>query len=434
MKLLVISGAFPPMASGEAANTFHLCWRLNAAGVEVHLLTTQQPRVEQVDGVKVYPIMRRWSWREVGKLRRTIRDTAPDAILLMHLSGIYNNHPMVTFMATLAKRVRPGVRFVTRFENPMFAPDRPLSLTSRALRKLAVKWAGTNQCRYGFGTLLRDSDAVIALCGYHLGRLQDEDPAIESKAVLIPPPANVSVMPDPDGALRARGRRALSAPENAFVVGYLGYLYPIKGVETLLRGVALLVSQKLTIRLVILGGSGDVAGVDEGAVSYYDRMQQLAADLGLSALTTWAGAFSAVTDDVAASIHAADAFVLPFDNGIHLNNSSLATLASYGVPVIATKEHTDRALVDQDNVLLCPPRDPAAIAEAINKLINHPELAVKLRGGALTLARAYFSWDTALQRTLNSLRATSTKESSCRNWHEPGLTVGTHSDWVARND
>ena len=49
MKLLVISGAFPPMASGEAANTFHLCRRLAAAGVEVHLLTTQQPRIEQVD-------------------------------------------------------------------------------------------------------------------------------------------------------------------------------------------------------------------------------------------------------------------------------------------------------------------------------------------------------------------------------------------------
>ena len=112
-------------------------------------------------------------------------------------------------------------------------------------------------------------------------------------------------------------------------------------------------------------------------MSYYDQMQQLAVDLGLAGLTTWVGAFSAVDDDVAGYIHAADAFVLPFDNGIHLNNSSLATLASYGVPIVATKKHTDRALVDQENVLLCPPRDPAAIAEAINKLIEHPELASK---------------------------------------------------------
>ena len=412
MKLLVISGAFPPMASGEAANTFHLCRRLATAGVEVHLLTTWQPRIEQVDGAKVLPIMRRWSWGEAGKLRRVIRDTAPDAILLIYLTGIYRHHPMVTFTPTFAKRLLPGVRFVTRFENPTFVADQQLSLTSRVLRKAAAQWAGTNRCSYGFGTLLRDSDAVIALCEYHVERLRAEDPTIERKAVLIPPSANVPVVADPDGALRTRGRQAISAPTNAFVVGYLGYLYRVKGVETLLRSIALLASQKLTVRLVILGGSPDVAGADEGTVSYYDLMRQLAVDLGLSALTTWTGSFSAVNDDVAGSIQAADAFVLPFDNGIHLNNSSLATLASYGVPIVATKEHTDRALIDQENVLLCPPRDPAALAEAIKKLIDHPELAAKLRVGARTLARDYFNWDTAIERTLNCLMATPTRESS----------------------
>ena len=403
MKLLVISGAFPPMASGEAANTFHLCRRLAGAGVEVHLLTTQQPNIEQVGQVKLYPIMQRWSWREATKLRQVICSVAPDAVLLMYLSGIYDNHPMITFAPTLAKQALPGVRFVTRFENPMFTIARRPSLMKRALRKAAALWAGADRCSYVFGTLLRDSDAVIALCDYHLERLRDEDRAIESKSVLIPPPANVSIKRDHDGGLRVRGRQAIAAPENAFVIGYLGYLYPIKGVETLLRAIALLVARKLTIRLVILGGSGDVAGVDEGTVSYYDQMQQLAVDLGLDGLTTWVGAFSAVDDDVAGYIHAADAFVLPFDNGIHLNNSSLATLASYGVPIVATQEHTDRALVDHQNVLLCPPRDSTAIAEAINELIEHPELATKLRAGALALARDYFDWDTALQRTLNSL-------------------------------
>lgn len=422
MKLLVISGAFPPMASGEAANTFHLCRRLTAAGVEVHLLTTEQPRIEQLDGVKLYAVMRHWSWREAGRLRRVIRNAAPDAILLVHLSGIYRNHPMITFMATFAKRVLPGVRFVTRFENPMFAVDQQPSLTSRALRKAAVRWAGANRCSYGFGTLLRDSDAVIALCEYHLERLRVEDPTVERKGVLIPPPANVTVVADHDGVLRTRGRQALAATQGAFVVGYLGYLYPVKGVETLLRAIASLVSQKLTVRLVILGGSPDVAGIDGGTVSYYDQMQQLAVDLGLVGLTTWSGGFSAVNDDVAASIHAADAFVLPFDNGIHLNNSSLATLASYGVPIIATKEHTDRALVDQENVLLCPPRDPAAIADAIRKLIDHPELAARLRAGARALARDYFDWDTALQRTLNSLTTTPGRESSRFSRRERGLS------------
>lgn len=416
MKLLVISGAFPPMASGEAANTFHLCRRLAGAGVDVHLLTTRQPNIQEVDDVKVYPVMRHWSWREVGKLLQTIRSIAPDAILLMHLGGIYNNHPMITFAPTVAKRALSGVRFVTRFENPMFKIQRQPSLMSRALRKAATWWAGADRCSYSFGTLLRDSDAIIGLCDYHLERLRDEDPAAETKGMLIPPPANVSVVPDHDGALRIRGRKVIAAPANAFVVGYLGYLYPVKGVETLLRAVALLASEKLPLRLVVIGGKGDVPGVDEGKVSYYDQMQQLAADLGLSGVTTWVGAFSAVDENVAGYIHAADAFVLPFDNGIHLNNSSLATLASYGVPIVATREHTDRALVDQTNVLLCPPRDSAAIAAAIRKLIDQPALAARLRASAQVLARDFFDWNTALQRTLNSLRPASTAESLRLDW------------------
>lgn len=425
MRLLVISGAFPPMASGEAANTFHLCRRLVDAGVEVHLLTTQQPNIEQIDGVNLHPIMQHWSWRETGRLRRVIRGVAPDAILLIHLAGIYNNHPMISFAPTLAKRALPGVRFVTRFENPMFALDKKPSLMSRALRKAAATWAGADGCSYAFGTLLRDSDAVIALCGYHLERLGDESREIESKGVLIPPPANVSVMADSAGTLRTRGRNTIGASADAFVVGYLGYLYPIKGVETLLRAIALLVSHKVTVRLVIIGGSAQVAGADEGIVSYYDQMRQLAAELGLGGLTIWVGAFSAVNADVAGYIHAADAFVLPFDNGIHLNNSSLATLASYGVPVVTTREHTDRALVDQENVLLCPPRDPAAIADAISKLIKRPELATKLRLGALALARDYFNWDTALQRTLNCLQASATNAPYQPNAVDVSVVVAT---------
>ena len=76
----------------------------------------------------------------------------------------------------------------------MFTVERRPSLMKRALRKAAALWAGADRCSYAFGTLLRDSDAVIALCDYHLERLRDEDRAIESKSVLIPPPANVSVV------------------------------------------------------------------------------------------------------------------------------------------------------------------------------------------------------------------------------------------------
>ena len=102
---------------------------------------------------------------------------------------MYQLHPMITFIPTIAKQLFPRVPFVTRFEN-VHVPSDPARTTwvSRAFRKLVVmQWAGSNEISYAFGTLLRDSDKIIALCKEHRLGLLEVKPDVGPNTALIPP-------------------------------------------------------------------------------------------------------------------------------------------------------------------------------------------------------------------------------------------------------
>lgn len=406
MRLLIVSGAYPPMAYGEAPNTRHLARRLAAAGVEVHVLTRAIEDYPADDGVVVHAVMRDWSWRRVPQLRRMLKRISPDAILLMYVGAIYDSHPMTTFLPSIAKRVLPGVRVATRFENPLSqaAPGRQ-PLPSRLWRRWMAHRFDATGVHYASGTLLRDSDAVIVLCRHHLALLVAQDPSVADKAWMTPPPANMEVISDPDGRLRDSGRRRLGCGSGTFLLGYLGYAYQNKGIETLLRAVALLMRRGRDLRLVILGGpiAPSWPGDDRGS-TYYDGVRRLGETLGIAGDVVWHGSFSSVDREIASLVHAVDAFVLPFDNGVHLNNSSVGLLSSYGAALVTTaREHTDEQFVNGRNVMLCEPGNPSALADLIERLIDEPALLRQLRLGARALADECFSWDSAVTATLETL-------------------------------
>lgn len=77
MKLLVISGAFPPTGGGEADHTLYLCQHLSEHGLDVHLLTTKLDITTNAYPFKVYPLIRTWSWLEFPTLVNFIRRCSP---------------------------------------------------------------------------------------------------------------------------------------------------------------------------------------------------------------------------------------------------------------------------------------------------------------------------------------------------------------------
>jgi len=404
MKVLVISAAYPPMHAGEATNTYHLCRQLVARGVEVHVLTsvgnvgTADPRIH------VHAVMRRWGWGDLLRVRSFLKRCAPDAVFLMYIGLMYKFHPMVTFLPTVSKRLFPKMPFVTRYESAFVGADpSKTGMLSRLFRKLLVRWAGTSDVAYSSGTLLRDSDTVIALCERHRAMLIKEWPPVDNKVALIPPPPNLFIASNASGGARERGRKRLGMTSAEFVVTFFGYLYPIKGIETLLHAFAIVSTQRPEARLLFIGGK---VGLDvEGGASYFDEMQALAKDLHVDARTTWTGAFKSEEEDASLLLHASDVCVLPFLEGVQLNNSSFASMVAHGLPIIVTRGPLmDKAIVDGENVLTCEPKDHQEIARLILQVMDHAELRARLHGGARKLAAECFSWEMATEKTLTALR------------------------------
>lgn len=150
---------------------------------------------------------------------------------------------------------------------------------------------------------------------------------------------------------------------DAFVIGTVGRMQPVKDQLTLARAFIQLVHAqpqlRARLRLVMLGDGplrSEVAGLLQRE--------------GLHDSAWLPGA----RDDIAALLHGFDVFALPsLNEGI--SNTVLEAMAS-GLPVVATAVGGNPELiVDNDTGRLVPPNDPAALAAALAGYAKAPALA-----------------------------------------------------------
>src|SRR5262249_51810549 len=217
------------------------------------------------------------------------------------------------------------------------------------------------------------------------------------KTVLIPPPPLMRVSDPNDSVLRAKGRAKLPVSDNQLLLAYCGYLYPGKGVETLLAAFKLVVAKVENIRLVLIGGTPAMLLDSVHRPDYGEELRTLAKQLGVDDKVIWTGAYETDSEEPSMYLRAADFCVLPFDPGVYLNNSSFASCAEHALAIITTKGETlEPPFRDRENVILCPPKDAQALADAILALINDPQLRAQLAKNGYALAQELFSWPKAV--------------------------------------
>ena len=386
------------MKSGGAHYAFHFAQNLAARGAEVHVLTSRIAGVELPEGVRVHPLMRDWSWRELPKLLRFARRLRPDVINLHFHGLIYNNNPMITFALPPLKWMLRGTRVVTLIEYPIGIQLELTYSPASFLYRAAWRIFGTRDPEYG--TILRDSDAVILLSDSHVRMVEGRYRLGAAKLTVIPPPPLIKLAPE-GLEPRRRGRTALGVTDNEFVLMYFGYLYPQKGLETLLNALHLVALRRSGVRLVVVGGSNEVILKEIGRPHYANELREMTRRLGIEDAVIWTGYCGNDTDEVSVYFRSADACVLPFEAGVYLNNSTFTVAAIHGMPIVTTRPDVlDRGITDGENVILCPPREPEALAAAIESVVDDETLRVKLSRGALQLARQRLTWDKAMEQTL----------------------------------
>jgi glycosyltransferase involved in cell wall biosynthesis len=161
----------------------------------------------------------------------------------------------------------------------------------------------------------------------------------------------------PTGAVEKK--RSLGLDQNGLVVGFIGWLLPIKGPMHLLKAMKDVWQDHLDTILVFIG-KGD-----------------LDVDLRAEALKTSANGrinFLGWRNDIDEIMPLFDIFVLPsLNEGM---GRVLVEAMAAGKPIVASNVGGIPDLVKHDhNGLLVPPGDEKALAAAIRQLINYPEKA-----------------------------------------------------------
>jgi glycosyltransferase involved in cell wall biosynthesis len=236
--------------------------------------------------------------------------------------------------------------------------------------------------------MLKFSDWIIVSNEEHQRFLEDYFPHTKSKIKLILSGINVEPISDLDGQYRKKIRQDLRVSDSEIIFSFLGFIIVRKGIDTLIYALKDLIRSNHKIKLLIIGGREHLGKED---INFVEEMDALIKNLGLKEHVTWTGYCS--HKEVSSYLLASDVCVLPFDEGVSLKRMSFITAVAHSLPLITTKGETlSKMLVDGENVVLVPPKNPHALASAMLNLVSSKELRHKLSVSALKLAEQ-FSWD-----------------------------------------
>jgi glycosyltransferase involved in cell wall biosynthesis len=186
---------------------------------------------------------------------------------------------------------------------------------------------------------------------------------------------------------KAAARRALGLGDREFVVLQLGRLVPRKGIDNVIRAMALL-PPEVPGRLLIVGGESREP--DELRTPEIARLRAVARECGVADRVTFTG--QRRRDELAQCYAAADVFVTtpwyePF--GI----TPLEAMAC-GTPVVGSAVGgIQHSVADGVTGYLVPPKDPPALAERLARLHANPVLARALGRAGIRRARSLFTWE-----------------------------------------
>ena len=393
MRVLFITGEFPPMQGGVGDCTNEIAQALAKRGADVSVLTTtlSPSLTPPSSSLNVLRAMPRWDWSQRKTILKTIASARADIVHIQYQTGAFGMHPMINFLPRLIPPPgKPnGAGVAVTFHDLL-----PAYLFAKAGR--LRDWV-TFQ-------LARGADAVIATNESDYARLRENLRGLHKWLTIIPIGSNIAPAAVPAQITRAKLRERLGVREDETLLVYFGFLNESKGAETLIRALYDLPQAKL----MFLGGQTGAS--DPTNVSYLEHVKQEIAHYNVSARVMFTDYLP--PEQVSAHFYASDVCVLPYRDGASFRRGSIMAALAHGMPIVTTfpqkplePERTTRAqemeyaarpklpeLRDGDNVLLVPPDDAQAIIMAVTRIRTSPGLALQLSTNARQLARA-FTWE-----------------------------------------
>jgi glycosyltransferase involved in cell wall biosynthesis len=195
---------------------------------------------------------------------------------------------------------------------------------------------------------------------------------------------DIAVIPDafdPDlyqNVDAGRARRLLGLPQESYIVGYAGLTFAYRRLDLLVEAFAKIAGMHDNVLLVLVGGR-------QAEVS---ELREQAKRLGIVDRLVTPGQ----VDHRRAALYLQAADVLAIPDTVTQLTASPLKLFEYmaaGKPIVCKDMPALREILPGDSAAFFPEGDAAALASALERLIEDPDLARRLGASALQLSAGY---------------------------------------------
>lgn len=249
-----------------------------------------------------------------------------------------------------------------------------------------LRWRASNLLQYNLDVACR----IICVSEQTKKHLMKTWHAPSDKIVVLPNAVDLErFKPDPN--LAAQTRASLHLTDQPLLV-FVGSFYRWHDIATLLKAFAIELKKHPDARLLMVGD-----GMDREA------MMKLSDSLGMDGAVRFTGAVTHA--EVSRYVNAADIAVVPIPTmkqEMWLSPMKLFEYMASGKAVIASAMgQVKDVLKDGENGMLVPAGDEAALADAVDLLIENAVLRIKLGKQARETAVQNHSWESYLLRLEN---------------------------------
>lgn len=384
MRVLFITGEYPPIQGGIADYTAMLRAELRALDVTSEVLTAANCANAEPT---VYPVVGSWGFPFWSVVRQMLSEREFDVVHIQYQTAAFDLKPAINLLPWFLRRKEPRPAVVTTFHDlrtPYLLPK------AGPLRRWVNRMLG------------KRSDALI------FTTQEDRDAWRATEEAGVPhshrtPTHQIGVGPAvPVVPLAAEEREKLRAEcgvkENGFLVGFFGFVNLTKGLDTLFKAARLLRDQDIPVQVLIIGGS--LGESDPYNAVYKEHLERLINHLQLDFDDVLLSTGYLEVADASRALSTCDAIALPFADGASLRRTSLLTSLAHGLPVVSTfPKQPTQEIQESDALLLVPPEDPAALSQALRRLYEDNALAESL-GVAGKMFAGRVSWPRIAEHTL----------------------------------
>jgi glycosyltransferase involved in cell wall biosynthesis len=379
MRLIMVSGDFPPRLSGVGDYAWHVARTAAMMGTEVTIVTTEPkgaPELPQVASLDVRPVMTKWHFAEVNKILHVLRESSARTVVNIqyYCPATYGRQLMINFLPALTRALWPETRIV---------------ITMHGF------WEQSRLFRLRTLPMLRAAHGVIYVDHLNQVLIRKYSCLAESCLKHIPIAGNIPPIPC-TAEQRRMWRQELGLAEGDVAVAFFGGIGRNKGFEYLVEAVERVRKiNALPMVLLAIGGFHS-DGINN---TYHQEVRDLIRRLGLEDCVCVLDSPNSTI--VSKCLHAANLAVYPFLNGVGENSGSMLAALAHGLPTVITAgPANDASFAERFGVVMVPAQDSEQLADAITGLIMSPVHRQEMRERALEIS-SHLNWEFVTRETMD---------------------------------